>query len=67
MSRIDELIQQLCPDGVETTKLSSICEIYDGTHQTPKYTEHGVRFVSVENIGDLYRSQKFISIELKFS
>ena len=63
MSRIDELIQQLCPDGVETTKLSSICEIYDGTHQTPKYTEHGVRFVSVENIGDLYRSQKFISIE----
>ena len=41
--------------------LSEICKVYDGTHQTPKYTLQGIRFVSVENIMDLYSSNKFIS------
>ncbi len=27
--------------------LSLVCKIYDGTHQTPKYTLQGVKFVSV--------------------
>ena len=35
---------------VEWKKLSEICGIYDGTHQTPNYTNNGVKFVSVENI-----------------
>lgn len=43
--------------------LNAICNIYDGTHQTPRYTESGVKFVSVENIGDLYGSTKYISKE----
>ncbi|WP_086224906.1 restriction endonuclease subunit S [Campylobacter devanensis] len=42
--------------------LGDICEIYDGTHQTPKYTKTGVMFLSVENIKDL-KSKKFISID----
>lgn len=37
--------------------------IFDGTHQTPKYASEGVRFVSVENIKDLYGSEKYISQE----
>lgn len=41
--------------------LSEICKVYDGTHQTPKYTLQGIRFVSVENIMDLYSSNKYIS------
>ena len=41
--------------------LKDVCEIYDGTHQTPKYEESGVKFVSVENIDDLYGTQKYIS------
>jgi ecoA family type I restriction-modification enzyme, S subunit len=41
--------------------LSEICKVYDGTHQTPKYTLQGIRFVSVENIMDLYNSNKYIS------
>lgn len=45
----------------EEMSLSSVCKIYDGTHQTPKYTLQGIRFVSVENIMDLYNSNKFIS------
>ena len=43
--------------------LGDICQIYDGTHQTPKYTDFGVKFVSVENIENLYASQKYISNE----
>ncbi|MGI6442511.1 MAG: hypothetical protein ACOXZX_01575 [Synergistaceae bacterium] len=27
MSKLDELIAELCPDGVEYVKLSSICDI----------------------------------------
>ncbi|MDR4953822.1 restriction endonuclease subunit S [Chryseobacterium sp. ES2] len=42
-------------------KLGEISDIYDGTHQTPKYTSNGVKFVSVENINDLYNTDKFIS------
>ena len=41
--------------------LEKVCEVYDGVHQTPNYTDSGVRFVSVENIDDLYGSQKYIS------
>ena len=41
--------------------LSGICKVYDGTHQTPEYVPQGIRFVSVENITDIYGSEKFIS------
>lgn len=41
--------------------LSDICKIYDGTHQTPKYASQGIRFVSVENITNIYGSEKYIS------
>ncbi len=57
----DTLIQKECKS--EKVKLNTICEIYDGTHQTPQYTNSGIPFVSVENIDDLYRTQKFISPE----
>ena len=33
--------------GVELKKLEDFAEIYDGTHQTPKYVNTGVPFVSV--------------------
>jgi len=36
--------------------------VYDGTHQTPKYVDTGVMFLSVENINTL-ESEKFISEE----
>jgi type I restriction enzyme S subunit len=44
-------------------KLAELAEIYDGTHQTPKYVANGVRFVSVENIDFLEGSNKYISLE----
>lgn len=45
------------------TSLGNFAEIYDGTHQTPKYKDKGVQFVSVENINNLYGSKKYISLE----
>ena len=42
-------------------------KVYDGTHQTPIYTKSGVKFVSVENIKDLYSSDKYISVEDYYS
>ena len=49
-------------DDWEERKLNEVSDIYDGTHQTPKYQDNGVMFLSVENIKTL-TSNKFISRE----
>ncbi len=44
--------------------LGECCEIYDGTHQTPNYTEYGMPFYSVENVtADDFANTKYISFE----
>ncbi|HEL2050528.1 TPA: restriction endonuclease subunit S [Streptococcus suis] len=48
---------------VEWKTLGEVCGVYDGTHQTPKYTNVGIPFVSVENIKNLYETEKYISKE----
>lgn len=63
MRKLEELIQELCPDGVEYVKLNTVCKIYDGTHNTPHYTSKGVKFVSVQNINNLYATDKYISVK----
>lgn len=50
-------------DDWEQRKLADLAEYYDGTHQTPKYTKSGVPFVSVENINNIKRTDKYISEE----
>ena len=47
-------------DAWEQRELAELCNVYDGTHQTPRYTNSGVMFVSVENIKTL-ESDKYIS------
>ena len=44
-------------------QLGDVCKIYDGTHTTPKYTDTGIKFVSVENISDLFATKKYISVD----
>ena len=44
-------------------KLREVAEVYDGTHSTPNYQVEGIPFISVENINDIYNSNKFISKE----
>ena len=46
----------------ELHKIIDIVDIFDGIHQTPNYQDHGVMFLSVENIETL-QSSKFISEE----
>ena len=61
--KLDDLIEELCPNGVNYVQLNQFSKIYDGTHNTPQYTNYGVKFVSVENINDLYNTSKYISEE----
>jgi type I restriction enzyme S subunit len=61
----DQLLDLEGKDGVEMIPLGTVCSIFDGTHQTPKYTNSGIKFVSVENINNIYASTKYIS-ELDF-
>ena len=44
----------------EQRKLGDVVGIYDGVHQTPKYQDNGIMFLSVENIETL-QSSKYIS------
>jgi len=44
-------------------KLGEIANVFDGVHQTPKYSDSGIKFVSVENIRNLTGTNKFISVE----
>lgn len=38
------------PENWEWVRLSEICNISDGTHQTPHYVDHGVPFISAQNV-----------------
>lgn len=38
------------PENWEWVRLSEICNISDGTHQTPKYVDKGVPFISAQNV-----------------
>ena len=38
------------PETWEWVRLSEICNISDGTHQTPKYVDKGVPFISAQNV-----------------
>ena len=42
-------------------KIGSCVEVHDGIHQTPNYQSEGIKFISVENISDIYSSKKYIS------
>lgn len=45
-------------------KLGEVCDIKDGTHQTPKYVDSGIPFYSVESISrNEFKNTKFISQE----
>ena len=61
----DELADKVetgLPKGWKIVSLGSITKIYDGTHYTPKYTEKGIPFYSVEQVtSDNFSKTKFVS------
>lgn len=49
----------------KSTKLKNISQIFDGTHQTPKYVKKGIPFYSVENVtANNFSVTKYISEEV---
>ena len=58
-----QFVEMFCDKEFEKIKLEKVANIYDGTHQTPKYLNNGIKFVSVENINNLYDTDKYISDE----
>ena len=53
----------MLPNGWKKVKLGDVADVFDGTHQTPVYVNQGVPFVSVENIEDVWGTDKFITQE----
>lgn len=49
MGKLEGLIQGFCPNGVAFPVLNMICNIFDETHQTPKYTENGIKYLIDNN------------------
>ena len=60
MSRVPRIRFIGFEEDWEQRKLGEIVGIYDGVHQTPKYQDNGIMFLSVENIATL-QSTKYIS------
>lgn len=60
MSRVPRIRFKGFEEDWEQRKLGEIVGIYDGVHQTPKYQDNGIMFLSVENIATL-QSTKYIS------
>ena len=67
MSKLDELINKLCPDGVEYKKLGILSELYAGaTPKTtnPEYWENGtIPWMSSGevNLGQVFNTEKRIT------
>lgn len=58
-------LQKNIPNGWQESKLGSLANIYDGTHQTPEYTESGIQFYSVEHVtSNDFSNTKFISEDI---
>lgn len=49
------------PREWKEVELGEVAQIFDGTHQTPDYVDKGIPFVSVENINDIWGTDKFIT------
>ena len=51
MSKIEELIQRLCPDGVEYKPLEDVCSFYNGfAFKSSLFKERGFKIVRITNI-----------------
>ncbi|MCW2119697.1 restriction endonuclease subunit S [Flavobacterium sp. 7A] len=66
-SKLNDIFSQK-GDGWEEKSLNTICEVKDGTHDSPKYIdkELGIPFVTQKNIlddGISFENTKFISLE----
>ena len=55
MNKIDEMIRELCPDGVKRVKLREVCRFQNGfAFKSDKFREDGEPILRITNIGDGY-------------
>lgn len=72
--RIEDINNGIVPEGYKQTSfgifpcdwetdkiINDVALCFDGSHETPKYTKEGIPFVSVENIKNIYATNKYIS------
>lgn len=63
MSKIDELIQEFCPNGVKFLQLGDVAQILNGySFKSGKYSESGIRVVRISDVQKGKMSDK----DLKF-
>ena len=63
---IDDELPFEIPDSWEWARIKSCMDVRDGTHDTPKYVEHGIPLITSKNLSNGYldfSTAKFISIE----
>jgi len=63
-SRVQEIFR-VCGNGCRAERLTDLCEVKDGTHDSPQYVLRGIPFVTQKNIrpdGLSFESTKFISL-----
>lgn len=67
MSRLEELIQEYCPDGVKYKRLNEVCTYVDYRGKTPKKVDSGVFLITAKNIRrgyiDYEASKEYIAAE----
>lgn len=67
MSRLEELVRELCPGGVGYKKLEDVCEYVDYRGKTPRKCDSGIFLVTAKNIRkgyiDYEKSKEYIPVE----
>lgn len=67
MSKLDELINELCPDGVEYYSLENCCDYVDYRGKTPNKKDSGIFLITAKNIRQGYidyeSSKEYVSPE----
>lgn len=55
MNKIDEMIRELCPEGVKRVKLGKVCEILNGyAFKSTKYDSKGIRVIRISDVKSGY-------------
>ena len=55
MSKIEELIEKYCPNGVEYKQLKNVCEFQNGfSFKSEKFKDYGIPLLRITNIDGCY-------------
>lgn len=59
MSKIEEMIKEMCPNGVKRVRLGEVCDIINGfAFQSKKYVQEGCRIIRISDVQSGFISDK---------